>query len=119
MITRTLPMACVDIDYRAPGSVAACVLFRDWADERPSSEAVVQIDAVAPYEPGRFYRRELPCLLAVQESIDEQPGVVVIDGSVWLGDEHDPGLGAHLHEALGGRVAVIGVAKTKFHGARL
>jgi deoxyribonuclease V len=113
------PMARVDVDYRGPGAVAACVLFRAWADDRPASEAVVRIDAVAPYEPGRFYRRELPCLLSVLGAIDERPGVVIIDGYVWLGDEHDPGLGAHLHGALGGRAAVIGVAKTRFLRARL
>ena len=112
-------MACVDVDYREPGAVAACVLFRSWTDERPASEVVVRIDAVAPYEPGRFYRRELPCLLAVLGAIDERPRVIIIDGYVWLGDEHDPGLGAHLHRVLGGQAAVIGVAKTKFHGARL
>ena len=119
MTAQTPPMACLDVDYREPGAVAACVLFRDWTDERPAAEAVVRIESVAPYEPGRFYRRELPCLLAVLEAIDERPGVVVIDGYVWLGDEHDPGLGAHLHRALGGQAAVIGVAKTRFRGARL
>ena len=111
-------IACVDVDYREAGAVAACVLFRAWPDAEPVSEVVVRIAAVEPYEPGRFYRRELPCLLAVLEALAERPEVVVIDGYVWLGDEGEPGLGAHLHEALGRRVAVIGVAKTRFHGAR-
>jgi deoxyribonuclease V len=107
-------IACVDVDYRERGAVAACVLLRDWPDAKPAAEAVVRIDAVAPYVPGQFFRRELPCLLAVLEAVKVRPEVVVIDGYVWLGDEHDPGLGAYLFEALKREVAVIGVAKTKF-----
>jgi deoxyribonuclease V len=41
----------------------------------------------------------------------------VIDGYIWLDRAGRRGLGAHLHEALGGRVAVVGVAKTAFSGA--
>lgn len=41
---------------------------------------------------------------------------VIIDGYVWLGAGR-PGLGAHLHQALGQRTPVIGVAKRRFHGA--
>jgi deoxyribonuclease V len=47
------------------------------------------------------------------KSLSEFPQVIVIDGYVWLGHQR-PGLGAHLYEALGGSVAVIGVAKTSF-----
>jgi len=110
-------IACVDVDYRASGAVAACVLFRAWDDAVGVSETVVPIARVEPYEPGKFYRRELPCLLAVLEAAGGAPDVVVVDGYVWLADEREPGLGAHLHQALGGRAAVVGVAKTRFAGA--
>jgi deoxyribonuclease V len=111
-------IACVDVDYRDSGAVAACVVFPDWSDERPVEEAVVVIDQVEPYEPGQFFRRELPCLMAVLGAIEARPWVVIIDGYVWLGDEGDPGLGAHLFEAMGGQTGVIGVAKTRFLRAR-
>ena len=107
-------IACVDVDYRASGAVAACVLFRAWDDAEGVSETVIPIARVEPYESGRFYRRELPCLLAVLEAAGGAPGMVVVDGYVWLSDEREPGLGAHLHQALGGRAAVVGVAKTRF-----
>jgi deoxyribonuclease V len=68
---------------------------------------------VEPYQSGQFYRRELPCILAVLKSLPELAQVIIIDGYVWLGD-HRPGLGAHLYEALGQQVAVVGVAKTRF-----
>ncbi|QEH35970.1 Endonuclease V [Aquisphaera giovannonii] len=110
-------IAAVDVDYREAGAVAACVCFRDRADERAAEEVVLPIARVEPYEPGRFFRRELPCLLAVLGDLDVGPEVVIVDGYAWLGDGGVPGLGAHLFEALGRRVAVVGVAKTRFRGA--
>jgi deoxyribonuclease V len=111
--------ACVDVDYRGDDAVAACVLFRDWQDDRPAGQVVRPLQGIEPYVPGEFYRRELPCLLAVLAEVGEPLDLVVIDGYVWLADEGRPGLGARLHEALGRRVPVVGVAKTRFAGARL
>jgi deoxyribonuclease V len=110
-------IACVDADYRDSGAVAACVQLRDWADAAPFAEHVERIAAVEPYEPGQFYRRELPCLQAVLGRVGGPMDVVVIDGYVWLAGEARPGLGAHLFEALGRNVPVVGVAKTQFAGA--
>lgn len=62
----------------------------------------------------QFYRRELPALRAVLSKFTLRPEVIIIDGYVWLGDWDHPGLGAHLHKALGGSVAVIGVTKKLF-----
>jgi deoxyribonuclease V len=112
-------IACVDVDYRDEGALAACVLFRDWGDERPAGERVEHVAEVEPYQPGQFYRRELPCLLAVLRRVSEPLDAVVVDGYVWLGTEDRPGLGAHLHRALGGTVPVVGVAKNPFAGAVL
>jgi deoxyribonuclease V len=109
-------LACVDVDYRDVGAVAACVCFNTWSDPTPASESAIQIEDVQPYEPGQFYRRELPCILAVLKSLPDSPRVVIIDGYVWLGKQR-PGLGAHLYEALDKQVPVIGVAKTHFVGA--
>ena len=109
-------LACVDVDYRPDHAIAACVMFTHWQDASPSNTAVARIDDVEPYTPGQFYKRELPCLLEVLRPFAGQLNVVVVDGYVWLGQDH-PGLGAHLYEALGRRTAVIGVAKTHFHGA--
>jgi deoxyribonuclease V len=109
-------IACVDVDYRDVGAVAACVCFQTWSDATPASESAIQIGDVEPYEPGQFYRRELPCILAVLKSLPDSPQVVIIDGYVGLGRQK-PGLGSHLYEALDRHVPVIGVAKTHFVGA--
>src|SRR5262245_26211321 len=105
-------IACVDVDYRADGALAALVGCRSWTDATPSLELTETIARVEPYEPGQFYKRELPCLLAVLRRVPEPIDLVVVDGFVWLGDESRPGLGAHLHCALGGSIPVVGVAKT-------
>lgn len=110
-------LACVDVDYQEKGAVAACVLFRSWGDAGSAEERVEAIARVEPYQPGQFYRRELPCLLSVLRTVAEPLEAVVVDGYVWLKDETTPGLGAYLYEALGRDVPVIGVAKTRFAGA--
>ncbi len=109
-------IAALDVDYRDPVAVAALVLFHRWSDAAPAREVVAVVRDVAPYEPGSFFRRELPCLEAVLRAAEVTPDVVVIDGYVWL-DGGRPGLGAHLHRALGGAVPVVGVAKTRFRSA--
>ncbi len=109
-------IACLDVGYRDESATAACVLCEAWSDAEPAAELVRRIPAVEPYQPGSFYRRELPCLLAVLRELRRLPAALVVDGYTWLGESR-PGLGAHLHEALGGRAAVIGVAKTRFRGA--
>ena len=43
--------------------------------------------------------------------------ISLVDGYVWLDGLSGAGLGAHLYQALEGKVAVIGVAKTRFAGA--
>lgn len=109
-------LACVDVDYRAQGAVAACLLFSEWNEECPRVELTASIAEVEPYRPGAFYRRELPCVLRVLEQLAELPRLLIIDGYVWLAPDR-PGLGARLYQALGEQVPILGVAKTNFAGA--
>jgi deoxyribonuclease V len=112
-------IVAVDVDYRESEVVAAAVGFASWTDAHTTIEVVVTSDAPpAPYEPGRFYRRELPHVVSVLALLAPPFEAIVIDGYVWLDGAHAlPGLGAHLYDALGGTVPVIGVAKTAFAGA--
>jgi deoxyribonuclease V len=104
-------LACVDVDYRGAGAVAAALVFRDWIDDTPARELVATIASVPDYEPGQFYKRELPCLLEVLRGVRAE--LIIIDGYVHLGPECRPGLGSHLAAELA--VAVVGVAKNPFH----
>lgn len=106
----------VDVHYTEPGAVAAGVCFEGWSDVQPVRACISRFDAVAPYEPGAFYRRELPCILGLLREHDLQPDIIVVDGHVFLDAHGSPGLGKHLFDALDGRVPVIGVAKTAFVG---
>jgi deoxyribonuclease V len=106
-------IACVDVDYRNTGAVTAGLWFRGWAAESVEHQAVATFSTVAEYQPGEFFRRELPCLLGVLER-GPRAEVVIVDGYVWLG-AGVAGLGARLHAAIGG--IVVGVAKTRFAGA--
>ncbi len=108
--------ACLDVDYRDQEAVAACVLFAAWTDDQPVRTVIERVFPVAPYVPGAFYVRELPCLLAVLRPVLPLLDMIIVDGHVWLGDGR-PGLGTHLYAALGEQVPVIGVAKSAFPGA--
>jgi deoxyribonuclease V len=107
-------IAAADVHYFKRLAVAGAILFQDWRSERPEIAVREPFTKVEPYEPGHFYKRELPCLLKVLERVRNQFEVVIIDGYVWLDAENRPGLGAHLHQALGEKIPVVGVAKSKF-----
>ena len=77
----------------------------------------MQVPEVAKYQPGRFFERELPCLLAVLDGHLHDVAAVVIDGYVTLDTLGKPGLGTYLFDALDGKIPVIGVAKTAFQGS--
>jgi len=107
-------LVCLDVSYRDNFACAAGVRFRDWSDAKALHEKIVHVEKVEPYLPGQFYRRELPCLLAVLQTLS-RIDTAIIDGYVWLDGDSKPGLGAHLYQALNQKMAVIGVAKTRFH----
>ncbi len=110
-------MAVTDVHYLEQGARGAVVLAEAWADGEPCEEQVAVVPSVAPYRPGAFFERELPCLLAVLGRLARAPGCVVVDGYVDLDAQGAPGLGAHLHHALGGATPVVGIAKTAFRDA--
>ncbi len=92
-----------------------CLGFYDWADEKPARIFTETIDAPAEYEPGAFYKRELPCIISLLKQIDLQlVRAIVVDGFVVLDDAGKPGLGGRLYEYLDQKIPVIGVAKTNF-----
>ena len=109
-----------DIQYSENNSAtAAGVLFPQWGSDEVDKIVVKEVTNVAPYEPGSFYKRELPCILSLLEEIEQDIKIFVIDGYVTLGDDNKPGLGMHLFEHVGKSIPVIGVAKKKFIGTPL
>nr|WP_217497723.1 endonuclease V [Lysobacter enzymogenes] len=73
-----------DVHYFDGRARAAGVLFADWSDALAAATLTADIDAVADYQPGAFYRRELPCLAALLAKLDAPPECIVVDGHAWL-----------------------------------
>ena len=67
------------VDYRPDVAVAAALWFRGWQAASAEHQAVEFCREVAEYEPGAFYRRELPCLLRVLAR-GPRAEIVVVDG---------------------------------------
>jgi deoxyribonuclease V len=105
----------VDVHYPDTGGAsAALVVAADPRFARLTEEHAAWLPTVGEYQPGRFYLRELPAIVAVLART-ARLDLLVIDGYVDLDPYGRPGLGAHLYAQTG--VPVIGVAKTAFHTA--
>jgi deoxyribonuclease V len=105
----------LDVQYDDPTARVAGVAFDAWTDAVPCWEGTTTVGSVAPYVPGRFFERELPCLQALLATAPGPIDAVVVDGHAWLAPGR-PGLGAHLWAAMGEAWPVIGVAKRRFAG---
>jgi exodeoxyribonuclease-5/deoxyribonuclease V len=104
-----------DTYYQADRAKTVCLAFKDWAAAEATRTEEEIRSGIAPYEPGSFYKRELPCILSLLRTIPlQEVSAIVIDGYVVLDDAGQPGLGARLHASIGGAVPVIGVAKTSY-----
>jgi len=110
--------ACVDVYYYDDHAVAVCILFENWTDSMPAACYHTTLTNIAPYIPGQFYLRELPCILKVLEFVDQYIEVILIDGYVWLENRRSPGLGAYLYYKLKEMTPVIGVAKSQYRQSK-
>ena len=91
-----MTIAAFDVHYSEDGRAsAAAVLFSDYRDTEPAAVYTQCLPGAADYIPGEFYRRELPCILALIQQINEAPDEMIVDGYVMLGNR--PGLGQHLY----------------------
>lgn len=75
------------------------------------SEHTVNVNNVAPYKSGQFYKRGMPCLLALINQIDESFDAIIIDGYVFLDGVSKAGLGKYLYDNLANKKPIIGIAK--------
>jgi deoxyribonuclease V len=111
-----MTIAAFDVHYSEDGRAsAAAVLFCDYTDTEPAEVFTQLLPGTADYISGEFYKRELPCILALLKQINKTLDEMIVDGYVMLGSRR--GLGQHLFDALDDKIPVIGVAKSKFQGA--
>lgn len=110
-------LVCVDAAYSQARVAAAAAAFNHWQDAAPGKLCFFVGHVPAPYVPGQLAARELPAILGVLGQLPEQIELVLVDGFVFLNDRGRLGLGGRLHQALEGRLPVVGVAKSAFPGA--
>ena len=104
----------VDVQYSKNHAIVGGVVFEHWQDEGAQKECVSVIEGVAGYEPGRFFKRELPCILKLIAEHRLEPDCIVVDGFVFLDGFSKAGLGKYLYDALDGRASVLGIAKNRY-----
>jgi deoxyribonuclease V len=108
-------IACLDVAYSSTAAAVACVMIQHWHAKGANRIEVRRFDSPPErYEPGAFYKRELPLLMSIISEFEYAIEIIVIDGYVWLGANDQPGLGGHLFSSLGRRIPVIGIAKTRY-----
>lgn len=106
----------IDVHYRTEVAKIVAVQFENWADTVPNQVFIEMKTDIAEYEPGAFYKRELPCIIEVMKKVDMNAVTcIVVDGYVYLNDDDKKGLGYYVFEYFGHKIPVIGVAKTSFH----
>ena len=107
-------IVAIDVHYRETNAKAVAIEFEDWTTDHPTKINQVLLPDIAPYIPGQFYKRELPCILKILEQSNlSLIDIIIIDGYVTL-DKGKPGLGKFLYEHLKESIPIIGVAKTSF-----
>lgn len=113
------PIALLDAQYDDTSRCGrvACAIAESWEAAEPTRELVLDVNGVMPYRPGQFFERELPGLLRILEQVAQPLDAIIVDGYVVLDENGSPGLGGHLHEALGRSVPVIGIAKRPYRGS--
>ncbi len=104
----------VDVHYGDDKAFVSGVGFHSWQDSVPDSEYHSIISGIQDYEPGAFYKREMPCIQALLNEHQLSPEIIVVDGYVYLDGHSQAGLGKHLYDVLNGRTPIIGVAKKSF-----
>ena len=106
----------VDVQYFENSAFVAGVVFDQWNSMTSVGEYVSTVNNIQDYEPGNFYKRELPCIIKMLNEHKLDPSIIVIDGYVFLDGKQKPGLGKRLFDSLSYRVEVVGVAKKAFSG---
>src|SRR5881398_2810037 len=115
-----MAIAAVDVYYENDRATAACVVFNTWSSAEVNSTYLAESGAIKRYQPGEFFKRELPPILKVLELVNlSSVAVLIVDGYVYLDKFFAPGLGLHLYNALDQKIAIVGVAKSYFFESEL
>lgn len=105
----------IDVHYKTDYAKTVLLFFENWQSETPINVITHITKDVLDYEPGSFYKRELPCIMNALEEVSlEGLEAIIIDGHIYVDNDRKYGLGGHLYEALDKKFPIIGMAKTSF-----
>lgn len=106
----------IDVHFdNSNAAQAAAIAFDDWDAAEPSRTFISRIAQVEKPLRGELDLRALPCIMQLLREhglAPEMIELIIINGLVHLDAQETPGLGRHLHHALGERCAIMGVSKT-------
>ncbi|WP_128330942.1 endonuclease V [Apibacter sp. HY039] len=105
----------IDVYYYEDATAKSVGVLFNWEDEHPRKIIIENVKDVEEYIPGQFYKRELPCILAILNKVDtKQLEAIIVDGHIYVDNNKEYGLGGYLWKHLNGEIPVIGVAKKDF-----
>lgn len=105
----------IDVFYYEQQAKVVGILFNEMTDTVVKEIITKIIPCTEEYEPGSFYKRELPCVLSILEEVDLNTlDLIIVDGYVYLDSDKKKGLGGYLYDTLEIKVPVMGVAKSYF-----
>ena len=91
------------------------VSFQNWTDGEAVGIEEEIIEGIADYEPGSFFKRELPCILSILKRYNlDTLDCIIVDGYVHLDNDGKLGMGGYLYQNLEKNIPIIGVAKSWF-----
>lgn len=106
----------IDVHYKEQYAKIVGVVF-EWNDITPRKIYSTTLTGVAPYVAGKFYQRELPCILKLLEQIPlKDIEAIIVDGHCYVNNEGDHGLGGYLWTAIDMSMPIIGLAKNRLDG---
>lgn len=106
----------VTVQFDGMQANVAAVAFEDWDAAEATKTYASRIAQVDKPVRGQLDLRELPCVMQLLSEHGLAPEIILIDGFVHLDANETPGLGQHLHQALGGKVPVVGVSRKGLPG---
>jgi deoxyribonuclease V len=74
----------VDVQYTDNNALCAGVVFDEWKTSEISQKLILHTSNIEKYEAGKFYKRELPCILNLIQEHQIEPEMIIIDGYVFL-----------------------------------
>ncbi len=106
----------IDVHYKDNGTAKAVGVLFNWDDKEPKQIIEKNTNDVEDYIPGQFYKRELPCIQLITDTVNlSEIDCLIVDGHVFVDNDKAYGLGGYTWEALGKQIPIIGVAKRAFH----